>query len=177
MNGQMLQVEILDTAGQDVYSSRRETFMHTGDAFMLVYSITDDQTLEDLNEIHAQIMRAHPDKSVPILIVGNKLDMAAKSRSVTIAEGRQVAANWSAEFIEVSAKDDTNVTGAFDQILRKVVSRGSKESNAGGNGTNVFGGGSLDHSDDAYDYDKHASDVGVKKGKTRTNLFAFCNIL
>ena len=32
-------LEILDTAGQDEYSPLRETFMHTGDGFLLVYSI------------------------------------------------------------------------------------------------------------------------------------------
>lgn len=51
VDGKALQVEILDTAGQDEYTPLRETFMHTGDGFMLVYSITDDQVMyERMNE-------------------------------------------------------------------------------------------------------------------------------
>ena len=59
-----MQVEILDTAGQDAYTPLRETFMHTGDGFLLVYSIVDDQTLEELREIREQILRVHPDRKV-----------------------------------------------------------------------------------------------------------------
>ena len=57
-------MEILDTAGQDAYTPLRETFMHTGDGFLLVYSIVDDQTLEELRDIREQILRVHPDKKV-----------------------------------------------------------------------------------------------------------------
>jgi GTPase SAR1 family protein len=57
-------VEILDTAGQDDYTPLRETFMHTGDGFLLVYSITDDQTLEELKSIREQILRVHRNKKV-----------------------------------------------------------------------------------------------------------------
>jgi GTPase SAR1 family protein len=59
-----LQVEILDTAGQDEYTPLRETFMHTGDGFLFVYSTTDDQTLEELKEIRTQVLRVHRDKKV-----------------------------------------------------------------------------------------------------------------
>ena len=64
IGGKELQVEILDTAGHDEYTHLRETFMHTGDGFMLVYSIVDDQTLEDLRDIRAQILRVHRDRKV-----------------------------------------------------------------------------------------------------------------
>ena len=57
-------MEILDTAGQDEYTPLRETFMHTGDGFLLVYSITDDQTLEELRGIREQILRVHRDRKV-----------------------------------------------------------------------------------------------------------------
>lgn len=59
-----MQLEILDTAGQDAYKPLRETFMHTGDGFLLVYSIVDDQTLEELREIREEILRVHPDRKV-----------------------------------------------------------------------------------------------------------------
>jgi len=63
-----LQVEILDTAGQDEYTPLRETFMHTGDGFLLVYSIIDDQTLEELKSIREQILKVHRGKKVCLLI-------------------------------------------------------------------------------------------------------------
>ncbi len=64
IDGRALQVEILDTAGQAEYTPLRETFMHTGDGFLLTYSITDDQTFEELGEIREQILRVHKNPNV-----------------------------------------------------------------------------------------------------------------
>jgi hypothetical protein len=80
---------------QEEYSPLRETFMHTGDVralllaslclivlivsclqgFVLVYSIDQDETLEDLRGIHEQILAVHANKSVPMIVVANKSDL------------------------------------------------------------------------------------------------------
>ena len=102
IDGEALQVEILDTAGQDAYTPLRETFMHTGDGFMLVYSVVDDQTLEELRDIREQILRVHRDRKVPILIVGNKIDMPKRERVVSKEEGKALASEFNASYMEVS---------------------------------------------------------------------------
>lgn len=104
IDGKALQIEILDTAGQDEYTPLRETFMHTGDGFLLVYSITDDQTFEELNGIREQILRVHPNRKVPMLVVGNKLDLASKDRAVTKEEGKTFAKTFDSDVIEVSVR-------------------------------------------------------------------------
>lgn len=103
-DGKALQVEILDTAGQDEYTPLRETFMHTGDGFLLVYSIIDDQTLEELREIREQILRVHRDRKVPMVVIGNKADMAKKDRAVSKEEGKALADEFGASFLEVSVR-------------------------------------------------------------------------
>ncbi len=40
-------LDILDTAGQEEYSSMRDQYMRTGQSFLLVYSITDRRTFEE----------------------------------------------------------------------------------------------------------------------------------
>lgn len=75
--------------------------MHTGHGFLLVYSIIDDQTLEELREIREQILRVHRDRKVPMVIVGNKIDLA-KDRVVSKEEGKSLANEFNASFIEVS---------------------------------------------------------------------------
>jgi GTPase KRas len=99
-----MQVEILDTAGQDEYTPLRETFMHTGDGFLLVYSIVDDQTLEELRSIREQILRVHKDRKVPMVVIGNKADMAKKDRAVSKEEGKALADEFNASFLEVSVR-------------------------------------------------------------------------
>lgn len=39
---------MLDTAGQEEYSAMREQYMRTGEGFLLVYSITDRQSFEEI---------------------------------------------------------------------------------------------------------------------------------
>ena len=76
--------------------------MHTGDGFLLVYSITDDQTFEELQGIREQILRVHPNGKVPMIVIGNKLDLASKDRAVTVDEGNAFAKKFDSSLIEVS---------------------------------------------------------------------------
>ena len=50
VDGAVCQMEILDTAGQDEFKSIRDIYYRCGDGFILVYSITDAATLDDVEE-------------------------------------------------------------------------------------------------------------------------------
>lgn len=145
IDGKALQVEILDTAGQDEYRPLRETFMHTGDGFLLVYSITDDQTFEELRSIREQILRVHRDRKVPMVIVGNKVDLAASDRAVSKEEGQKLASEFNATWMEITAKEDFKVKDAFVALVRKVLVKNPKAGSDLGTGT-VFGAGKVDNS-------------------------------
>jgi small GTP-binding protein len=162
IDGKALQVEILDTAGQDEYTPLRETFMHTGDGFMLVYSITDDQTLEELRSIREQILRVHRNKKIPMVVIGNKVDMAKKDRAVSKEEGKALAEEFGAKFLEVSAKENSKVKDAFELLIKTVISKNpkaGKESSKDAAPSGVFGDGKGDPADDA------SSSKGSKKSK------------
>jgi GTPase SAR1 family protein len=47
----------LDTAGQEEFSAMREQYMRTGDGFLLVYSVTDPQSFESIENFYTQILR------------------------------------------------------------------------------------------------------------------------
>jgi GTPase KRas protein len=126
VDGKAQQIDILDTAGQDAFTSLRETFMHKGDGFILVYSITDDQTLEELRSIREQILRVHRNKQVPLIVIGNKLDLAKQERAVSVEEGKALAEEFGAQFMEVTAKDNVKVKDAFVSIVRAVKSSQDK---------------------------------------------------
>jgi GTPase SAR1 family protein len=159
-----MQVEILDTAGQDAYTPLRETFMHTGDGFLLVYSIVDDQTLEELREIREQILRVHPDRKVtqfllparralsphlcshllqvPMMVVGNKADM--KKRVVSKQEGKTLADEFGAGFLEISAKENLRVKEAFQTLVQQILVKSPKAGHDSDGAAGVFGGGKAD---------------------------------
>lgn len=50
-------IVVLDTAGQEEFSAMREQYMRKGDGFLLVYSVTDKQSYENIRHFHTQILR------------------------------------------------------------------------------------------------------------------------
>lgn len=50
-------LSVLDTAGQEEFSAMREQYMRKGDGFLLVYSVTDKNSYENIVHFHTQILR------------------------------------------------------------------------------------------------------------------------
>lgn len=90
-----------------------------GHAFILAYSITSKQTFEELKPIYNQIreIKAEQHNDTPILLMGCKLDEAA-CREVTETLGKQLGTYWSCAWIETSAKTNTNIREAFQELLK-----------------------------------------------------------
>jgi hypothetical protein len=90
-----------------------------GHAFMLLYSITSKQTLEELKPIYNQIreIKADQQNDTPILLMGCKLDDTT-CREVSEQLGKQLATLWSCAWIETSAKNNTNIREAFQELLK-----------------------------------------------------------
>lgn len=56
---------------------------------------------------------------VPIVLVGNKTDLH-QERMVTFDDGKRLAENWKATFLETSAKQNESVDEIFSQLLRNI---------------------------------------------------------
>jgi GTPase KRas protein len=69
-------LDVLDTAGQEEYSAMREQYMRTGEGFLLVYSITSRESFEEIRTFQQQILRVKDKDVFPMVVVGNKLDLA-----------------------------------------------------------------------------------------------------
>lgn len=103
IDGDPVVVEILDTAGQEEYSSLNEAFIMKGDGFIFVYNITKTDSLEKLNEIIQnvfQLREVNPQNSrLGLVVCGNKCDLEAERR-VPKNDGAQFAAKYNADFFE-----------------------------------------------------------------------------
>ncbi|WVN85819.1 uncharacterized protein L203_100971 [Cryptococcus depauperatus CBS 7841] len=105
-------LEILDTAGQDQWYTY-------GSGFLLVFSLTDRPTFEEIANFHREILRVKDRDYVPCVVVCNKCDLQ-KYRAVGQLEGRELARSLSAPFIECSAADGVNVEVAFRELVKLV---------------------------------------------------------
>lgn len=73
------------------------------------------------------------------MLVGNKVDLDSE-RAVLDAEGKRLAKEWGCEYMECSAKADTNVTQLFVNFTRNIL-KTSTDPNKGGGGGTVMGAG------------------------------------
>ncbi|XP_071192103.1 GTP-binding protein REM 1-like isoform X1 [Salvelinus alpinus] len=103
--------------------------MQVGNAYIIVYSITDRTSFESASELRIQLRRIRQAENIPIILVGNKSDLV-RSREVAVEEGRACAVVFDCKFIETSASLHHNVHELFEGIVRQIrLRRDSKETN------------------------------------------------
>lgn len=66
-------VLVLDTAGQEEFSAMREQYMRSGEGFLLVFSVTERSSFDEIYKFHRQILRVKDRDEFPMLMVGNKV--------------------------------------------------------------------------------------------------------
>lgn len=96
-----------------------------GHAFILVYSVSSRQSLEELRPIWELIREIKgPDLTqIPVMLVGNKCDESAELREVSTSEGQSEAGAWGVNFMETSAKTNHNVKQLFQELLNMEKTR------------------------------------------------------
>eukprot|EP00736_Rhodelphis_marinus_P006708 Rmarinus@m.3333 len=124
-DGESCLLDILDTAGQEEYSSMRDQYMRTGDCFALVFSLTCRQSLIEAEQMYNFTLRVKDQDTVPAVLVGNKSDLEYE-RQVMFSEGEAVARRLGIPYIETSAKVRTNVEEMFLTLVRVTPRRGQE---------------------------------------------------
>ncbi|KAL7419612.1 Ras GTPase [Cryptotrichosporon argae] len=117
VDGRAVQLEILDTAGQEEYAAMAEQWYAYGRGFALVYSVTDRPTFDALPGLWAHICRVKDRERVPCVLISNKCDLG-RLRRVSQAEGRALARSLGVPIVECSAADSVNVDVAFAELVR-----------------------------------------------------------
>eukprot|EP00759_Apiculatamorpha_spiralis_P018682 PhF_6_TR25088/c0_g1_i3/m.34453/K07827/KRAS, KRAS2; GTPase Kras len=125
--------DIVDTAGQAEFASMRDPYIKAGEGFLLMYSVADRNSFQELVQFRDQVIRVKDLSRFPCVVVGNKSDLP---RQVTKEEGEKFALSLfkpadagdakgtalgcSTPFLEASAKTNTNVKEAFLTLAREV---------------------------------------------------------
>ncbi|KAM3963096.1 ras-related protein Rap-2a [Aphomia sociella] len=119
VSGVRLTLDILDTSGAYEFPAMRALSMQSADAFILVYDITDADSFTEVRVLRDQIHETKESTAVPIVVVGNKVDLAETGeRQVEFHTTESVVTvDWENGFVEASAKDNVNVSQIFKELL------------------------------------------------------------
>ncbi|KAL2072114.1 hypothetical protein VTL71DRAFT_11457 [Oculimacula yallundae] len=158
VDGQTYHLSLTDTAGQEEYRGMWASSNLRSDAFLLVYDITNMNSLGVLQEFNdlidieaetrmdawerdryqgaskkkrgAQDMSGAPVKPIK-MVAGNKCDLP-QSRQVSAQVGLDWARRHDCGFMETSARIEVNIEETFALIIRRVVEARRLAQSAGG---------------------------------------------
>ncbi|XP_045073422.1 GTP-binding protein RAD-like [Coregonus clupeaformis] len=120
---------LYDIWEQDNSQWLKEQCMRIGDAYIIVYSVTDKSSFEKASELRIQLRRARQSENIPIILVGNKSDLV-RSREVSVDDShlRLPSFFWQRA---APANLHHNVRDLFEGIVRQIrLWKDSKEENA-----------------------------------------------
>ncbi|XP_028812381.1 ras-related and estrogen-regulated growth inhibitor-like [Denticeps clupeoides] len=128
MGGDVVNFEILDTAGQEENALLMEEKIRWGDGFLIVYSVTDRCSFDEVmrlcflvNHIHSAGGRRGGTEPPPVVIVANKKDLEF-DRMVSREEGEGLSRGLKLPFHEISARDSWEETlAAFHSVYTNVA--------------------------------------------------------
>jgi len=130
LDGVEVQIDILDTAGQEDYAAIRDNYFRSGEGFLCVFSITEAESFQATTDFREQILRVKADENIPFLLVGNKSDLEDK-RQIPVTDAAQRAETWGVPYVETSAKTRENVDKAYFDLLRIMSDYRSKPAQNG----------------------------------------------
>jgi Ras-related protein Rab-1A len=116
IDGKIIKLQIWDTAGQERFRTISTSYYRGAHAIIAVYDVCDEESLKNIENVWIPEIIAHGKPNIKIFIAGNKCDSKAY-KAITYDEGKHVAQKHSAEFIEVSAKTNTNIQTLFENIV------------------------------------------------------------
>lgn len=122
VDGTLVACHIMDTAGTEQFLALHSMYIQSGDGFVLVFSLTNTESLVELQGIREQVVRMKGNdgrRRVPMVLVGNKCDLVSE-RQVGRDRAIAVSRGWSevgaaVPYYESSARKRVNVSARREE--------------------------------------------------------------
>ncbi|KAL2086289.1 hypothetical protein ACEWY4_017348 [Coilia grayii] len=125
IRGETYQIDILDASGERSFPAKRRLSILTGNIFLLVFSLDDRNSFEEVCALRTEIvaaktalLKSKERARVPTVVCANKADLAENEWAMSRDEIRDVLGDGCA-FFETSAKDNLNLEQVFEALAQR----------------------------------------------------------
>ena len=120
-----IKLQIWDTAGQERFRNVISSYFKGAHGILLIFDITSRDSFKELENWLAEVEKNASTQILKILI-GNKCDLV-EERDISKDEGEAFAMRNGMQYIETSAKINTNVNEAFEALAKIMVEYSNKK--------------------------------------------------
>ena len=119
IDDKLIKLQIWDTAGHEKFRTITTSYYKSAHAIIILYDITEQSSFDHINNWMIEIDK-FAKQGVLRIIVGNKKDLESK-RQVSTKDAESLADKYGIKFMEVSAKDNTNIEALFLDIVKRLL--------------------------------------------------------
>ena len=121
-NNKEYELNIWDTAGQEKFHAVGKHFYKDAYIVCLVYDITSQDSLEQLETIWYPDIKKYGEKYTILAVVGNKSDLYENDNLADENQAKEFAQSINATFMLTSAKTGDGIEKLFDTLVDKFLS-------------------------------------------------------
>ena len=123
IDNKIIRIKIWDTAGQERYKAITKCFFQRAQGIIIVFDVTNRKSFEDLkiwiDSINSQSQLTEDLENMPIIIIGNKIDIP--KRVIDKETAMNFAKEQNFDYYETSAKTGEGVDNAIRELVKKVM--------------------------------------------------------
>jgi small GTP-binding protein len=119
----MVKLVIWDIAGQDNFAQLRRAYYQNASGAFFVFDTSRPETIARIDEWLKALFTVTGE--IPLVMLENKIDL---QRAVTQKQKDQIIEKYGIKIIPTSAKEDTNVEDAFQDMTRKILEKARNKS-------------------------------------------------
>ena len=134
INDQEIKLKIWDTAGQERFRNITNQYYKGADGIVLVFDVTDEASFEKIKDWMDQILSNTNKDEICLVLLGNKCDVEAATRSIKPEQGKELANELNINYFETSALSGYNIKEAFETLTIDIM---KKKKIGSGNNDNI----------------------------------------
>ena len=127
IRGLKAKIQLWDIAGQEKYNSMTQQYFHNTDGILLVFDLTNKDSFSRIKKWLTEIKNNSDHHRVKKLLIGNKSDLKDKIKVSQDDIDNLINKEKGLKYLEVSAKMNTNVSKAFENLINSIVGKRTNE--------------------------------------------------